>query len=178
MTERDYVAEMDEHISAATEGSGWVAAIVAAKLHAELLETDPDLLTGWLYALAPHMLTQAIRDRERSARSRARFRAGSRRFAAAAAEAEESGDVMPMLGLFASRYVVDEQNTRKVAADMTGPDHLFVAGSYQRSANEDLMLAAFHKAVAKKVGKRRTADVLDEAAYEQLYRSVAHGKAA
>ena len=174
MSERDYVTEMDAHIEAATRGSGWVAAIVAEKLHAELLETDPDLLDGWLRAVAVDSLRLAIGTRSRSQRTVARRRAGSRAFRDAVAEAEQSGDTAPLLGLFSVDYVVDEENTRKRAADMTGPEHLFVAeNTYQRSANEALMLAAFHRAVAEKVGKRRTSEVFSETEYEAMYLSIA-----
>ena len=39
------------------------------------------------------------------------------------------------------------------------------------------MLAAFHRAVAKKIGKRRTADVLSERQYEEMYLSIVRGAA-
>lgn len=178
MSERNYVAEMGERIEAATQGGGWIAAIVAQKLHAELAETDPDLLDGWLHAVAVDTLRMAIGTRSRVQRTVARRRAGSRVFGKAAAEAEESGDATPLLGLFALDYVVDEDNTRKRAADMTGSEHLFVAeNTYQRSANEALMLAAFHRAVAKKVGKKRTSEVFTEAEYEAMYLSVTRSAA-
>ena len=73
--ERDYIAEMDERIAAATAGSGWVAAVVAQKLHAALLESDPDLLDGWLRAMAVQMLRRVIGlkgSQERSAARRGR----------------------------------------------------------------------------------------------------------
>ena len=55
---------------------------------------------------------------------------------------------------------------------MTGKDHLFVAADYDRDARPLLLLAAFHQAVAKKVGRKRTADVFSEAEYDRLYRSI------
>lgn len=178
MSDRDYIAEMNERIESATEGSGWVAAIVAQKLHAELQETDPDLLEGWLHAVAADTLRLAISTRSRNQRSAARQRAGSRRFQEAAKEAEETGDTAPLLGLFAVDYVVDEANTRKRAADMTGPEHLFVAeNTYQRSANEALMLAAFHRAVAAKVKNKLTREVFSPEQYEAMYLSVTRNAA-
>lgn len=172
--ERDYIAEMSKRVEAATQGSNWVAAIVAEKLHAQLLETDQELLDGWLHAVAVDTLRLAIGTRSRVQRTAARQRSGSRAFREAAKEAEETGDTAPLLGLFSLDYVIDEANTRKRAADMTGPEHLFVAeNTYQRSANEALMLAAFHRAVAEKVGAKRTSEVFTEAAYEAMYMSVA-----
>jgi hypothetical protein len=176
--ERDYLAEMDARIAAATEGSGWVAAIVAEKLHAELLETDPDLLDGWLRATAADTLRLAIGMRSRNQRLIARRRAGARAFSEAAGEAEQTGDTAPLIGLFTVDYVVDAENTRKRAADMTGPEHLFVAeNTYQRSANQALMLAAFHRAVAAKVGDQRTSDVFSPEQYERLYLSITRNAA-
>lgn len=176
--ERDYLADMDEQIGASTRGDGWVAGIAAEKLHAQLLETDPDLLDGWLRAVAVQVLREAIGARSRVQRTVARRRAGSRAFQKAAREAEDSGDAAPLLGLFAVNHVVDGDRNRKRAADMTGPEHLFVAdNTYQRSANESLMLAAFHRAVAGKVGERRTSEVLTEEQYERLYLSIARSAA-
>ena len=176
--DRDYLAEMSELIADETAGSGWVAAIVAAKLHARLLESDPDLLDGWLREMAVQMLRQAICDRSRSERATARSRAGSRSFARAAAEAEKTGDIAPLIGMFSTDHTVNAENMRKLAADMTGPDHLFVAeNTYQRSANEALMHAAFHRAVAAKVGDRLTSEVYTEAQYEAMYRSIVRSPA-
>ena len=176
--DRDYLAEMGQRIKAATKGSGWVAGIVAAKLHAQLQEKDPDLLDGWLHAMAIQTLRQEISLRARVERTTARRRASARAFRDATDDAEETGDATPLLGLFQVIHTVDEDNTRKHAADMTGPEHLFVAGAYKQSANETLMLAAFHRAVAKKVGDKRTSEVLDEQQYEELYLSIARRKAA
>lgn len=174
---RDYLAEMGERIRAATTGSGWVAAIVAEKLHAGMLENDPDLLDGWLHAMAVQTLRQEIGLRARSERTVARRRAGALSFASAAGDAELSGDPSRLLGLFRVNHVVDAQDTRKRAADMTGEEHLFVAEDYQRSANTARMLAAFHRAVAKKVGRKRTSDVLTEEQYEQMYLSITRSAA-
>lgn len=169
---RDYIAEMDAQIDAATQGSDWVPAIVAAKL---VVSVDPDLLDGWLHAIAEHALTDVITKRERSQRATARTRAGSKAFAEAR-DALENGD-QAALSMFAVTFAVDEDNTRRRVADMTGKDHLFVAADYERDAKPLLMEAAFHKAVAKKVGSKRTADVFSEAKYDELYRSIT-GKAA
>ena len=179
--ERDYIAEMDARIEAATSGSSWVAAIVAEKLCGQLLENDPDLLDGWLHAMAVPLLRRVIGLRVHRERSAAKRGAAARDFAAAAAgleRAEDDGEresaAAALLGMFSEIHVVDPDQTRKRAADMTGPEHLFVAeNTYQKSANTALMLAAFHRAVAKKVGKRRTADVLSEEQYEALYVSIA-----
>jgi hypothetical protein len=179
MSARDYIAEMDAHIAAATSGSDWVAAIVAEKLCGQLLEGDPDLLDGWLHAMAVPLLRRAIGLRIHQERCAAKRGARAREFAAAAADLESADGeeresvTAALLGMFSEIHVVDADQTRKRAADMTGSEHLFVAeNTYQKSANTALMLAAFHRAVAKKVGKKRTADVLSEDQYEAMYLSI------
>ena len=178
--DRDYIAEMDAVIAEVTEGGGWVPAVVAAKLHARLLENDPDLLDGWLHVMAIQMLRRMIGLRQSHERTVARRRAGARAFASAAqefadADGEEETEAAGarLLGLFRVTHEVDDKNTQKRAFEMTGPEHLFVAeNTYQRTANTHLMIAAFHRAVAKKIGSRRTDEVLTEERYEAMYRSI------
>jgi hypothetical protein len=177
--DRDYIAEMDARIEAATKGSGWVAAVVAEKLCSQLLESDPGLLDGWLRAMAVPLLRRVIGLRVHQAGRAAKRSARVRAFASVAADLEAAeGDertsvAAALLGMFSEIHVVDEDQTRKRAADMTGPEHLFVAeNTHQRTANTALMLAAFHRAVARKVGKKRTADVLSEEQYESMYISI------
>lgn len=167
---RDYVAEMTALIEDATQGSDWVPALVAEKLIDRLTHDDPDLLNGWLHTLASQLLTDAISMRERSIRTVTRRRASSRAFGKAA-EAAEAGDTTE-LGSFAVTYAIDEANTRRRVADMTGTDHRFVATDYTRKAKRSQMLAAFHRAVAKKCGSKRTAEVMSEAEYDRLYQSI------
>ncbi|TDB86479.1 hypothetical protein E1264_17940 [Actinomadura sp. KC216] len=168
MSGRDYVADMGASIVEAIGSGDIVAPVVAEKLHARLLEKDPDLLEGWLRESAVHFLTREIGDRDRRQRTAARTRGEARRFRQAA----ESGD-REAISIFATvRYVVDEDETRRPLGEMTGTDHLFVAAQYGRSAAKAQMLQAFHRAVAKKVGKRKTAEVFAEAEYDRLYRSI------
>lgn len=168
---RDYIAEMNAAITEALGDGDIVAPIIAEKLHAHLLENDPDLLQGWLLAGAVHFLTRAIGDRDRRERTAARTRGEARRFRAAS-NAAEFGDG-EALSMFATvRYVVDDAETRRVLGEMTGADHLFVADGYRESAAKARMLEAFHRAVAKKVGKRKTCDVFTEPEYQKLYDSI------
>lgn len=178
MSDRDYPAEMTALIEEATTGSDWVPALVAEKLIDRLKADDPDLLNGWLHTLAPQLLTDAISTRERSARTTARRRAGARAFEAArqAAESGNADALTVFSGSFAVTFVISDDDTRRRVADMTGADHKFVAAGYAREANTAKMLAAFHRAVAKKAGPKRTAEVMSEAEYDALYRSIT-GKA-
>ena len=168
MTDRNYITEMDAQIRDAIDAeTDWVPAVVARKL---LASADPDLVDGWLHAMAADFLTLIITRRERAHRSVERARAGSRVFAAAIEDGEEDA-----LAAFSVTYAIDGHNTRRRVADMTGADHLFVAGSYQASANARLLLAEFHRQVAKQVKRKRTADVFTEAAYARLYHSIIGG---
>lgn len=170
---RDYLSEMDKLIADATAGTEWAAPVVAAGLHADLLANDPDLLSGWLHASAVEMLRQAIANRSRAARTAARHGARPRAFAAAA----QAGDTAALVSMFAVDYVTGPGQTRKRVADMTGPDHEFVAGRYDQTGNRALLLAAFHRAVAAKIGDQRTADVYTEQQYAELHESIT-GRAA
>lgn len=69
-------------------------------------------------------------------------------------------------------HAVTVDHVRKRAGDMTGADHKFVAATYTDTGNNAMMLAAFHRAVAKKVGNRKTCDVLNADRYEEMYRSI------
>lgn len=68
--------------------------------------------------------------------------------------------------------VIDDQNNRKSIGEMTGPDHTFVANRYERTARAAGLQAAFHRAVAKKVGKDLTRNVMTENEYITLYNSI------
>jgi hypothetical protein len=167
VTGRDYLADMNAAITTAMGDGDLIAPITAEKLHAHLLEADHDLLDGWLQQNAIHFLTEAIGGRDRHQRALLRRRSGARAFA----EAAEAGDG-EALSVFAIRYVVDEENTRRPVGQMVGADHVFVANSYRDSAASAQMLAAFHEQIAKTVGERRTAEVLTEQQYQQLYISI------
>lgn len=170
-TSRDYTAEMSATITEALGEGDIVAPLVAEKLHARLLEADPDLLDGWLRAGAVHFLTRAIGDRDRRERTAARTRGEARRFRTAS-DAAEVGEGEALSMFVTVRYVVDDDETRRVLGDMTGADHLFVADGYRESAAKARMLEAFHRAVAKRVGKRKTSDAFSEAEYQKLYDSI------
>jgi hypothetical protein len=178
--DRDYLAEMDALIISATEGSDFVAGVVAAKLHAQLQEADPDLLDGWLHTVAVQTLRQHVglisRQRRMHGRRHARARAFSetaREFADTSGGNEAAQAGQRFIGMFKSDFVIDDDGTRRYVPEMTGADHLFVAvHQYDREASHQKMLAAFHRAVAKRVGKKRTADVLNEEQYEAMYQSI------
>lgn len=148
-----------------------IAEVVAQKLYANLQETAPDLLEQWLHERAQIFLTQTVTSWLNRERAKASRRAVKRAFKDASDQAEEGDDTE--LGHFAVLHVVAADNTRRRVADMTGADHRFVADKYQASGKYDLMLSAFHRAIGKACGAKRTADVMTEQQYDEQMQSFA-----
>lgn len=145
----------------------FVPALAAEKLARELHEKHEQELLDWLDEHAVSFLREAITFRLRRSRGKAVRRAAARAFGKATDEGDDE-----LLGHFAVFHVVAPDRTQKRVADMTGEDHRFVADAYQATGKYDLMLAAFHRQVAKAVGKKRTADVLSEEQYDELLQSI------
>lgn len=166
---RDYSAEMNAILSnILARSDDMVVSTAAAKLHNDLLERDPDLLSGWLRMHAVAILADAMSQRIRSRRGATRRYQAQARFS----DAAQSGDRHRM-SPFMVRHVVDDHHTSRPVGEMTGNDHLFVASEYDHSARSSAMLASFHRAVARRVGDRKTREVLDEESYARLYDSIA-----
>jgi hypothetical protein len=164
---RDYAADMRAVIDAETGEGPYVSRIVANHIVEKLVATDADLLDGWLRAHAETLIWQAINDRDRSTRSKARATAGARRFAAAV----ESEDVAQVARFLDVPYVI-EDGSRVRLAELYAADLLFVAQGYEQRAADNAMNAAFLRALAKKVGKDRVADHYDDEALAEMWRSV------
>ena len=174
MTDRDYSADMLAVLADALPNGDVVLPVVAAELAGKLRANDPDLLAGWLDLHAEHVLTDVLGMRLRSGRARHRAQAGASAFAEASA-ARDAGDG-EALSVFDLRYVVGDDNRWRRLGEMTAVDHLYVADHYAHQSHAAALLEAFHRAVAKKVGKRTTAAALDEAQYSRLFRSIVGAK--
>lgn len=165
--ERDFLAEMraicQEAIDSTEQPNPMVARDVVDKLRAN----DPELLTGWLLARAATTVCDYLTMMDHSQRAHSRQVGPGRAFADAAARFE-AGEA-DALAMFEGRYVIDEKGTRRRVADMTGPDHLFVAGQYGESARTARFLESVHRAVAKKCGARRTSEVYTPEAYAAMF---------
>jgi hypothetical protein len=168
--ERDIQQQMMELIrSAIPDGSGWMPAVVAEDLVAELRQNDPELLHLWLEDSAARFIQHHLVRILAALRAKSKSEVGARAFGAAAARfANGDADALTMFEL---SYCV-EDGTQVTIADMTGRDHLFIAGRFAMEAKQYALLEHFHKAVAKKVGERKTSDVFTAEKYEQLYRSI------
>lgn len=157
-------------IDAMPEGD-FVPSLLASQIADQLRATDPGFLADWLDERASNVLLIEIDRILRSDRTKARSRYGARAFAAAAA----TGDVVTLSAFTHVRFVVDDKNTRRALGDMTAADHLYVADKYEASGNRQLMLAAFHRAVAKRVGRKTTAEAMTEAQFRKLEDSILGG---
>ncbi|WP_043493792.1 hypothetical protein [Streptomyces viridosporus] len=171
VTDRDFIAEMQQAVEAAIPEGDYVASVVAADLVDRLRVEDPELLAGWLHLKAPVILADVVARRSNSKRQTARVGAPRRAFAEAARSFTTDGDVR-VLSPFAAEYVVDEANTRRAVANMTADDCRFVAAKYEDAARISKLEAAFHRAVAKKIGGRVVGEVFTEEQYLEMYRSV------
>ncbi|MEV6737944.1 hypothetical protein AB0N14_13815 [Streptomyces sp. NPDC051104] len=171
VTDRDYIAEMRQAVEDAIPAGDYVASVVAAELVDRLREEDPELLSGWLHLKAPVILADVVARQSNSKRQAARIAAPRRAFAEAARSFSTDGDVRA-LSPFAAEYVVDEANTRRTVAHMTADDCRFVASRYEEAARISKLEAAFHRAVAKKIGGQVIGEVFTEEQYLEMYRSV------
>ena len=171
VTDRDYIAEMQQAVEGAIPEGDYVASVVAGELVERLRVEDPELLAGWLHLKAPVILADVVARRSNSKRQAARTGAPRRAFAEAARSFASDGDVR-VLSPFSAEYVVDDANTRRTVASMTADDCRFVAAKDEEAARISKLEAAFHRAVAKKIGSRVIGEVFTEDQYLEMYRSV------
>ncbi|HEY8977706.1 MAG TPA: hypothetical protein VIN75_26060 [Burkholderiaceae bacterium] len=176
MPGRDYLAEMNAAIDAALPDGDYVAPLVAHDLVEKLLATDPDLLHGWCEARYEPILADFIHHKVKARRSASREASARAAFAEAAGAFVASGDALALREAvrspFDAEYVVNGDLLRRKVRDMVGADHLFVASEYAESKQTAALLESFHRAVAKKVGGKRTSEVFTEETYLAMYRSI------
>jgi hypothetical protein len=169
--DRDYAADFAAYLDKHQPTGDFVIGPVATELVWGLRESDPDLLQGWLQEHAVAIVADCIRARQRAARSRAASQAKAVAFGDAA-DRFSAGD-SAALSPFTAHLVVNEKNLRRPVKDMTKEDHLFVAGAHEARSNAALLLAAFHKAIAKRIPPgKTTSDVFSEEEYLALRNSI------
>jgi hypothetical protein len=171
--QRNYVAEMRSVIDSETASGDYSSPLVAEHIVKKLRVTDPDLLDGWLHAQAVQFVRHMINLRDCSARTHARTAARRSAFADSAA-LHAAGDERAMVGWLDVVHVL-EDGGRKRIAEMTAAELGFVADAYDARANENALHAAFLRAVAKRVGKRKVSDVFTEQKLTTLWQSIAGG---
>lgn len=157
----DFMAALKEDLEAA-RGSDYHLDAVAAEFCARMSSNHHDEWISFLLDRAPIFMRRELSRLESSERTTARTRGKQRAFR----QAVDDGDVGQFL---AAAYVVDDENTRRTMAEMTGKDHTYVASRYEATGKEALMMAAFHRVIAKKVGGRKTSEVLSEEQIQALW---------
>lgn len=179
-TQTQFISQMDVLIGNVVETAeeGFVASVSATRLAQQLRKTDPALLAGWLDAQAENLLRDAIVREANSKRARSRRRSAGLAFREQAETANRTGKYDELTGMFSALHVIGPTHIRKRAAEMTGADHRFVSDRYRSNANEYLMLAAFHRAIAERVGDSKTCEVFSEDEYERMFRSIVRTAAA
>lgn len=154
-----------------TATTGYRPAQVATEIVEKLRTNEPEVLAVWLDAQAEHFIWQAINDRDRSRRGYAVHRAKSAAFREAR-EAHENGNVTALRGFLDTPYTI-EDGTRILLAKMRKGDLLYVASGYEQRERENGMWKAFHRALAKKVGKGTVADHFSEVQLATMWGSIA-----
>lgn len=137
----------------------------ALEVRRYLEKNEPELLERWKDEMLTNWLRDAFRRMLNSQRSRTRAKWRAEAFG----EKVRRHELGEKEIAFEVTYVVDEFNTRRPVADMTGRDHLFVASKYEETVEMSKFEASFHKAVARKVGSKRTEDVMTPTEYREMY---------
>ncbi|MGH9094163.1 MAG: hypothetical protein ACRDXE_03285 [Acidimicrobiales bacterium] len=164
---RDFVGEMDKLLDDWVPEGDWVPSVTAAALFEHLTATDPDLWRGWVRQAGPAILADRLGWRHRAQRSAALrgFKPGA---FANAVRAHQAGDSRPLSVFETISYEIDEDHTQRRLGDCTGADLLFAAERYEHRAAANRFEAVFLQALAKRVGRRRVRDVVDETAVTAL----------
>jgi len=139
----------------ATLPSEFIVTIEAQNFLDAMHAQYPGELAEWTHAHALDVVTNNLwcmlfGDRQKARGRRGRFRDATDQFDPADAESVD---------VFSQRFVIDHDNMWRRLGEMTGKDHLFVADQYTKTGRRALMEAAFHRAIAKRVGDRRTDEV-------------------
>lgn len=169
----EYLAEQFEK---AAQSGPFAIPVLAAKCVETLRSQDPKALQQWADERIAAIVAQHLQRVETSKRMRmrevGRVNEGTERMRSFA-----DGDLDAFGRCFDLTYVIDDENNRVRLGDMSADDHLFVASKYNRSGKRDLLMAAFHKVVAKKVGTKRTEEVFNESEYLQTQDSIINDEA-
>lgn len=128
-----------------------------------LRENHPEVLRRWLSVQEQSFLARAVGSRQRQLRTGAQRR--SRRMALQRADTRT-------LSEFEVRCSVGPEHLWVHVGDMTANHHRQVARRYTESGQRSLLLGAFHREIAKRLGDRRTSEVLTEEEYAKLRSSI------
>lgn len=154
------LAERADAIFSALDGPS--AREVAEKLIGEA----PELVNEWVSRHLAALLTEFVGRRWRARNARQGFQAKAGAFADAVEEFMAGND--EQISVFLTPMPVNDDGRRVLLGDMTAADHRYVAGRHRTLAMANKMQAAFHEAIAKRVGNRTTSEVFTEEEYLNL----------
>lgn len=166
----DPAATIRALLDAATADGPYAPRIVAQEVVLQLRRRDPKLLADYLDRQAVDVVVAALNSRDRSRRAHVRNRASKEEFGAAV-DSYHYGNPAP-LRRFLDMPLSVEGGLRKPLGDLTGPELRSAARSYQNHATRTLFMAAFLRALAKKVGSDTVADHYTEDDLAALWRGV------
>lgn len=158
-TIKTFIPEGDFSVSVVTEA---ITEYLMKNESEFIAEFQAELLSKWLH----EYLSSTLRGRRQEL-----YRATRSSNIKETLEKITSGD-KEAVDAFRVTYVVNDENTWRHLADMTGEDHLYVAKSYEISGKKSLLLSSFHKAIAKKLGNKKTSEVISEEEYLKLFSSM------
>ena len=153
-------------IEAELEAEEFTRAEVAERIIAKLRRDHPGAYDDWIAEQARSTMVRFIGEVHRNARAAAM----NLRPFAKMRRTIDSGEPAPRL--MDLPFQVDDDGRMVPIRNMTGRDHLYVAESYHSAAEPLLMREAFHRALAKRVGSRKTGDVLTEEQCQRILGNV------
>lgn len=167
---RDYVGEMRALVDELAVGT-YFPQLVAHKLVNVLRTRDPELLQGWLFLQAEHMLRMAINDRDRSRRSAARHHTKSV-FADMVEDADRTGSTAALERWLSSPMSLSS-GARIPLREMRQADLVDAGRQYQTRAETQGLMASFLQALAREVGEGTVGDRYSERQLDEMWRSLA-----
>lgn len=161
--DRDYAAEMHALVDAELEGPQVAVPLLAKEIVEKLRANDPDLLAGWLDAIASTVLGDYIGRRLSSRRQVARVQ-GRRTAFGAAAERFESGEPAAMTSWLDTKFESADRSQKRLGL-FDRADLEYARDVYADRAARNGFEAHFFGALAKKV---KTGTVADHFTDEQI----------
>lgn len=133
----------------------------AREVAEKLIGEAPDLVNEWVSRHLAALLTDFLGKRWRARTNRSHIDIARGVFAEVAREYEQT------LGVFETPMAV-EGGHRVEVGELTAADHRFLASRHRVYAKANKNQAAFHEAVAKRLGQKITREVFTEEQYVEL----------
>jgi len=172
MARRDYVADMTAYIKERIPEGDYVTAKVAKLIFEQVKSDDPDLLSGWLMACGPSLISRQIGHARLASHATARRSLKRERFAAAAA-AFSQGNPEPLKDYLNELQYRTAGNVIKKLGNLTSADCRFIASTCHEASATYNFEAVFMDALARKVPEGVVRDHLTDEQVAELRSNVA-----